>query len=200
MNRKKRADKQFIGERHHKKANKRTTPQIAADLKFCEHWHVRGKTDAQLAEMLAKIRPYTLSRQQVNADLQKLRAMWEESAITKRGDAIARELAGLQAQEDELWEAWEKSKLAAKTRTVESSKEAGEKKSSKKERVTTEEQCGEAQFQKLIADIRVQRRQLLGLDAPAKIQPVGDDWMPQEFIVGISASELPKLKPNEKKA
>ena len=148
--------------------------------------------------MLAKIRPYTLSRQQVNFELQKLKKRWHESALEKRTVAVAKELAGLQAQEDELWEAWERSKKESQTTAVESftTKAKGKANSKKvsKSRVTTEQQVGDAQFQKLIADIRVQRRQLLGLDAPAKIQEVGEDWTPQEFVIGVTESELPRTK------
>jgi hypothetical protein len=189
----------YIAEKHprHPKAPKRSEAQKAADLEFFEHWHIRGKSERQLAKMIAEIRPYTLCRQQINQDLKKLRERWQESALVKRTDAIARELAGLDAQEDELWQAWEKSKHEAMTKTEESFTTAGKGKSKRskkinRQRITTEAQCGEASFQKLIGDIQIQRRQLLGLDAPAKVQPVGDDWMPQEFLIGLTKTELPE--------
>ena len=147
------------------KKNKRSAAQKAADLAFIEHWHIRGETETQLAEMLRRERPYTLSRSQIHADLMKLKKQWQDAALTQRTAAVAKELAGLQEQERELWAAWEKSKLDATTTTTEfiggdEPKDA----SGTKTKVTVETRCGEPAYMRLLLDIRAQRRQLLGLD------------------------------------
>lgn len=161
-----------------RKCHKRNPSQIAADAAFFEYWAVRGKTCRQLAELIATVRPYTLSHQQVHYELVKLRKQWRQAALVDRNTAVAKELAGLQAQEDELWIAWERSKLDAQSQTVdrESVKIGKEKLKGTiiKEKTTTEGQSGEAAFMRLILEIRDQRRHLLGLDAETVIRDSRD--------------------------
>ena len=166
------------------KKNKRSAAQKAADLAFIEHWHIRGETETRLAEMLRRERPYMLSRSQIHADLMKLKKQWQDSALTQRTAAVAKELAGLQEQERELWAAWEKSKLDATTTTTEfiggdEPKDA----SGTKTKVTVETRCGEPAYMRLLLDIRAQRRQLLGLDAPKEIKFLGDSEPRLSFVV-----------------
>ena len=158
--------------------HKRTESQRAADDAWLEHWSCRGKTVRWLTDNLAKERDYTLSTTQIQNDLVKVRQLWRQSAIVERTAAVAKELAGLQAQEDELWKAWERSKQDAVTKTTEKNdikvgqtKVKGAKAS--KSTTRTEGQCGEAAYMKLILDIRDQRRKLLGIDAPTTIRPDG---------------------------
>lgn len=178
-----------------KKAHKRSEAQIAADLAFIEHWIVRGKTMRQLVVMLAAERPYTLCRQQIQADAIKVKEMWEQEALTSRTEAITAELKRLKAVDDEAWTALEKSKLDKTTKTVEETEgqKAGSK-AGKKKKIVAEGQNADAAYLRVIQENVVQRRQLLGLDAPTKIQPVGDDWTPQEFVIGVTEDELPKPK------
>src|ERR1017187_716203 len=97
------------GKKDPSKRNKRTNTQKAADLALLEHWHIRGKTEHQLVAILNAERPYKLSRSQIHADLMKLKHMWLQEAMVERSAAIASELKGLKAQEDELWSAWHRS-------------------------------------------------------------------------------------------
>jgi hypothetical protein len=165
------------------KKNKRSETQKAADLAFIEHWIIRGKTETQLAEMIGEERPYTISRSQIHADLMKLKRLWENEALDSRSEAIVKELVGLKSQERELWAAWEKSKLDATTTTTEFV--GGDKPKSKrgtKTKITVEGRCGEPAYMRLLLDIRAQRRQLLGLDAPKEMRHLGDLESPMTVI------------------
>ena len=167
------------------KKNKRSAAQKAADLAFIEHWHIRGETETRLAEMLRRERPsYTLSRSQIHADLMKLKKQWQDSALIQRTAAVAKELAGLEEQERELWAAWEKSKLDATTTTTEFIGGAKPKrKRGTKTKVTVETRCGDPAYMRLLLDIRAQRRQLLGLDAPKEMKFLGDSEPQLSFVV-----------------
>ncbi len=202
-----------------KKKNKRTMAQKAADAAFFEHHHIRGKSCRELAKMIGEIRPYTLSWSQVNADLKKLGNQWKQAALTERTAAVAKELAGLQAQEDELWKAWERSKLDRESRTVETDKvkiSDSQFKGITKQKTTTEGQSGEAAYMRLILEIRDQRRHLLGLDAETIIRdsrdpkaaisisgqpsaPIVHLIMPAGRAAGIMDTEPPAITPPEPK-
>ena len=166
------------------KKNKRSAAQKAADLAFIEHWHIRGETETQLAEMLRRERPYTLSRSQIHADLMKLKRMWENEALDSRSEAITKELAGLKAQEHDLWAAWEKSKLDATTTTTEFvGGDKPKRKRGTKTKVTVETRCGDPAYMRLLLEIRAHRRQLLGLDARQEMKFLGDSEPQLSFVV-----------------
>ena len=166
------------------KKNKRSSSPKSRRSRVIEHWHIRGETETRLAEMLGRERPYTLSRSQIHADLMKLKKQWQDSALTQRTAAVAKELAGLEEQERELWAAWEKSKLDATTTTTEfvGSDEPKDARGTKT-KVTVETRCGEPAYMRLLLDIRAQRRQLLGLDARQEMKFLGDSEPQLSFVV-----------------
>jgi hypothetical protein len=152
---------------------KRSKAQRESDLLFIERLWLRKKTHAQIAEELNKVRPYTLSRQQVAFDCKKLLDRWRKDSAEMIAAAKTRELTGLDEQERELWEAWEKSKLDAERKTVEQTDGDGEGGKRNRASVTKEGQCGDAVYQRLILDIRDRRAKLLGLDEPTKTELSG---------------------------
>lgn len=159
--------------------NKRSATQKAADLAFFEHWHLRGKSERDLVVMIAKERPYSLCKATIHSDLNKSRKRWQEEAMTERSAAVAKELAKIEVQEDELWAAWERSKLDHQSKTVEDivgaiAPELADFKKPSKEKTTTEGQCGEPAYQRLLNELRDQRRKLLGLDAETVIKDSRD--------------------------
>jgi hypothetical protein len=100
------------------RANKRTKDQKEADLLFIERMSVRGAGPTKIAAALNAARPYSLSKVQVHKDLIKLRERWREESmhlITMQRD---RELKRLDVMEEELWEAWERSKRDEMERTM----------------------------------------------------------------------------------
>jgi len=168
--------------------NKRSEGQKAADLAFIECCIVRGKTQVQIAQMLAKERPYTLSQQQISADVAKLRKMWNAEAVAIRTEAVADELMRLKALENEAWTAWEKSKQDKTTKTAEQAKV----KSGKRQRITIESQNADSAPLRVILEIIKQRRQLLGLDAPKEMRHLGDSESPVTVICK-HANEVEKI-------
>jgi hypothetical protein len=189
------------------KKNKRSETQKAADLALIEHWHIQGKTERELVVMIAVQRPYRLSQSQVHADLMKLKKVWMAEAIVSRTEAVASELKGLKAQEDELWAAWHKSKLDATTKTAEKAGDDSDSKSKRKRgtktKVTVEGQTGEAAYMRLILDIRQTRRELLGLDLAKEFHQTfsNPDGTPLErapISVTIIGGLQPETKSNAK--
>lgn len=66
--------------------------------------YLRGKSQRMIAEDVG------FSVATVNRDLNYIQDRWKESALVDMDRAMARQLARLQQIEDELWEAWHKSK------------------------------------------------------------------------------------------
>lgn len=187
----------------HPKANKRTGSQLDADKLLIERWALEGCNCQTIADRLAEVRPYKLSAVQIWQDLKKLRKQWVEETKTERGEAIARELKRLDRQEEELWGEWQRSKDNATTKTTETiiiklngKKKKLEVKASKQDavRVTDkiEGRTAQAAYMKLIQDIGVARRDLLGLDPPKKTAlTTPDGESPYEFLVKMDDKEMP---------
>ena len=98
---------------------------------------------------------------------------------------MQRELQGLAEQERELWAAWDKSKTSAtkehskvKTSPAGTGAQGGQSAERSK---TTEDQCGDSSYQRLILDIRDKRAKLLGLDKPLRTELSGPDGGPIRF-------------------
>lgn len=161
---------------------KRTAAQRAADLVIVERETLRGTTQSQLVELLAKQRPYKLSRQMIGYDQKDLERRWVTSATNNIVAARSKSIAALEEQRRELWAAWEKSKADATSRTTERPALAPAEKPAKgkkkgeqsdverdgKERVTVEQQCGDPAYMRLILDIEKRIADLRGLDAPVR--------------------------------
>ena len=59
---------------------KRSAAQRAADLAFIEAHVVRGRTQTEIADLLAAERPYRISRQTVAYDVAELKRRWHDQA------------------------------------------------------------------------------------------------------------------------
>jgi len=168
-------------------ANKRTSTQKAADMLFIERHALRGKTLRQIAELLAKERPYTISHAQVGADLKKLKEAWRQESLAMVGAEKEKELRKLDVVESEAWDAWDKSKQAT-SRTTLTKKAAAAKKgegaaasdgggTETKSAVQTTS-AGDPAFIAKILDVHDRRVKLLGLAAPTKTELTGADGGP----------------------
>lgn len=155
---------------------KRKKAQKSADRAFIEHWYVRGKTCETIAKMLSETRPYKLSRQQIQYDLKLIDATWKQEAFDTIDEAKRKQLAGLQAQEDELWLAWEKSKLDATSQKVQRTGTKGD--GADKVMMTKEGQCGDPSYMRLILEVRDRVMNLLGLNAATRQEISGPDGGP----------------------
>lgn len=121
---------------------KRSAAQRAADLAFIETHVVRGKTQAEIVELLAAVRTYRISRAQVSYDVAKLKELWIAGAVESHRMAVAIETRKLDAVEGEAWASWEESKAS----------EAG----------------ANASFMKQVLDVHDRRVKLMGLSAPSR--------------------------------
>jgi len=175
-------------------ANKRTAAQVEIDMALEEDLHIKGHSARLIAEAIAQVRPYALSRQQVAHDLRRLQKRWQTENRETVNEHRMRELKGLAAQERELWEAWEKSKLDAERHTEETTT-GGKDGSKDKTALVKEGQCGDATFQRLILEVRDRRVKLLGLEAPARSEISGPGGGPiqTQGIDDLSEAELEKL-------
>jgi len=117
-------------------------------------------------------RELSISQPQVAGDLKKVNESWRESAIRDFDEARNQELARIQRLEREAWAAWERSQQPSQSATVNG--EAG----SQTARRTVKHQHGDARFLDIVLRCIEARRQLLGLDAPAKIAPTTPDGRP----------------------
>ena len=175
-------------DRSKKLTRKRTEAQTLADASFIEDLALKGKTLKKIAEELRKVRPYSLSYVQVWKDLEKMRAIWLRSAQADVGQHIAKELAGLEKQEDELWQAWVRSQQHA----VEWVKERGKGRYLVKVKETVRPQVGDSQFMALILRVRERRCQLLGLDRPTSVEVSGPGGTPIQTVIYLPQKEQPQ--------
>jgi hypothetical protein len=128
---------------------KRTAAQRAADLAFIETHVIRGKTQAEIVELLAAVRPYRISRAQVAYDVAKLKALWTAGAVESLRVAVVIETRKLDAVEGELWASWEESKAS--------------------------ETGANPAFMKQVLDVHDRRVKLMGLSAPSRHELSGPE-------------------------
>ncbi len=130
---------------------KRTAAQRAADLLFIETYAIKGKTQVEIAALLAEVRPYRISRAQVAYDIDELKRRWIEAGVESFSLAKARALKKLDAVESEAWESWEQSKTDGP---------------------------GNPTFAKVVLEVHDRRVKLLGLDAPVRTEISGPEGTP----------------------
>jgi len=90
-------------DKHSIHRSKRSAAQRAADLAFIEGHVLRGRTQLQIAELLANERPYKISRQQIAYDIDELKQKWIESSTDAFATARARALRALDELERVGW-------------------------------------------------------------------------------------------------
>lgn len=167
----------------HPKAPKRNRGQKAADALFIEYHHLRGKSCRRIAELLAKERPYTLSFKQISVDINKLILQWQADAKDAVAKEKARSLQRLNTLEEELWDAWEKSKKDEMSRTMGKVANGGERDGDGSDAKLTDSvrkvnRDGDPAFTRQILEIHDRRAKLLGLDAPSKQEISGPGGSP----------------------
>lgn len=160
------------GIKGNKHAKRRSPNQIRADRILLTDFIVRGMTLEQMADKLAEVRGYRLHFTTINREVRLITDEYK-----KRNDDLLdrhrqRQLMRLDAQEQEAWRAWEKSKEDAVTRQGERiSGQAGQNGAAaarEKSLVKQSGRVGNAEFLRVMLSIAERRCKLLGLDAPAK--------------------------------
>lgn len=131
--------------------------------------------------------------QKVNVVKQLLHKMWRCEIAHTMNDQIAREVATIDTQLREAWEAWEFSKKGIKhnkTRTENSKSEAPEMQYDLTEIINEENvTAGDIKFLQHINDLGKEKRKLLGLYAPEKKENGNPNTAVQLNFVGESAGE-----------
>ena len=160
-------------------AHRRTVNQIRADRILLTDFMVRGMTLEQMADKLAEVRGYRLHFSTINREV---RCITDE--YKKRNDDLLdrhrqRQLMRLDAQEQEAWRAWEKSKEDAITKQGEritgQPGQNGANGGREKSLVRQSGRVGNAEFLRVMLSIAERRCKLLGLDAPAKSMLMNPD-------------------------
>ncbi len=151
-----------------------------------EMWNRHGATVEETAEALG-VRVSTVAN-----DRAWLRKQWVESITDETTEIIAREVAKLDKQEAELWEAWEQSKMDKVSITESGSGD------NKYVRKTTSTSKPNPKYMELIIKCQTRRASLLGLDKNHLFSDGQFNFA--EFVeAAYEAASGSKLKEEEKK-
>lgn len=162
-------------------AHKRDPIQREKDLPRIADLYCRGKTQAEIAEILG------LSRQQIGYDLRDIQNRWEQAAVAKIDKRKARERGRLEHLLSVAWQAWERSCQDAEGTHVKTVKGRAAANGTLLPDLTTLEkttkgQAGDPRFLERVHACITKLCELEGLDAPKKTAfttPDGEDeWKP----------------------
>jgi hypothetical protein len=189
----------------------KTAKQIKeARLVIVGELYKRGYNMRQIREEVMKrenLQTYSVST--VKSDVDHLLAEWRKTRIDDVDAAIQLELEAIDAQIQELWIAWDRSKTDQKLKSKKQSGVAARggkavgpggalTDAEAKIQTTAIEQTekeeilfGDPRYQDLINKLRIERRKLLGLYAPEKKELTGKDG--KELIPSLTDDELNKL-------
>lgn len=162
---------------------KRSRQQREADRAMIAALHAQGLSQLEIAQQITAARPYSLSRSQIQFDLQVLTDRWREDSLRDTVMAKAEQLAKLCHLERECWQAWERSKQPAECITVEEIAVGKEKLPGQKTTTSRKGQAGDPALLGRILDCIDKRCRMLGLDAPTRQEITGS--------VGSVVVELP---------
>jgi len=170
-----------------KYANKRSLSQREADLVKFSDMITDGHTFAELAEWIRANRPYTLSIDQIKADMREVRARWKEAQQGSVSELVERETALSYRLQREASLAYERSRgertttrqdQHESTAEPEKGKSKGGTRKTKRIHVEKEGRDGDPRFLDIVLRCNEARRKLLGIDAPTKIAPTLPDGQP----------------------
>ena len=174
-------------------AHRRTVNQIRADRILLTDFMVRGMTLEQMADKLAEVRGYRLHFSTINREVRLITDEYK-----KRNDDLLdrhrqRQLMRLDAQEQEAWRAWEKSKEDAITKQGErTTGQNGAAGGREKSLVKQAGRVGNAEFLRVMLSIAERRCKLLGLDAPARNVLMNPDGSPIQPATPAAVLVLPE--------
>lgn len=131
-----------------KRGPKRTGLERAIDLAEIENLSLRGLEHAAIAAEIGKKRRYSLSRQMITHELQRLARLWESAALESFDQQRAKVLRQLSLAESQGWLGWERSQ--------------GQK-----------GEPGNPAFLRIVLDSLAQRCRLAGLDSPQRTEISG---------------------------
>lgn len=191
---------------------KRTKEQREADMNTLARLYVKGTSQMEIARQLG------ISQGQVSNDLKRLLKRWEETRLNEIDRYKHEQLLRINMIEEEMWSAWEKSKLTGK-KTVNKGKSG--KTIAKEDRVTgivtkkddaeeywrvgeqeeMPEGKGDMQYMNGIMWCQQERAKIVGLYAPKKVantDPTGEfeaATSARDELMGIMAGIVKRMKP-----
>ena len=139
---------------------RRSKVQREKDLQITAERYLRGDLQSDIAKDLG------VSQQTISNDLVELQARWQDKAVRDMDAAIAEELAKIDDQERECWDAWVRTKQAAEIHQ----QRKGEMAAGDVDytTLTTKQPGGDPRFLDCVYRCREQRIKLLGLNKPEK--------------------------------
>lgn len=158
---------------------RRKPAEIARHRRKEADLYLKGWLQVDIADELG-INQATVSR-----DLKALHKDWLASALIDFDRAKARELAKVARLEREYWAAWERSCEDAETVRQEANRDSGTGKVVR----TRKGQAGDPRFLLGVQWCIGKRCEILGVDAPTKIEHTGKDRGPFEFKISLTDAE-----------
>jgi hypothetical protein len=159
----------------------------AQAMKLTSEYLVRCKSPADIRVLVAERLGMSkaLTHQVLMGLIEEIEQGWRAKAVIDYDLHVQKEVAKLEAQEAELWAAWERSKEDITTQSIQthggpvSDKEKGG--AQNKKTLQKRGQTGNSAYMQLILQVQQRRASLLGLDKPIKkavTDTNGDDLPP----------------------
>lgn len=136
------------------------SPRVVERRQLVAARYLRGEYQSQIAQDLG------LTQAQISYDLTAIRAEWLKSSIRDFDALKSEQLAKIDQIEIESWQAWERSKAVREITVTEATEGA---RPGRKAVMRKEAQVGDPRFLERILKCVEQRCQLLGLNAPQKV-------------------------------
>ncbi len=172
--------------------------QKAAVAHFVSELLAKGFNNQQIIETVKIKYGLDWKMRHVNVMKDLLHKLWRCEIAHTMNDQIAREIATIDVQLKESWEAWEFSKKGIKhekKRTTKSDSPSDEMTYNVEEVITDTDTCaGDVKYLQHINELGKERRKLLGLYAPEKKETKGGPQAVQFNLIGEGAgSEMVNL-------
>lgn len=185
---------------------KRTPDQRRHDRTLAMMLHLQDFSYKEIARIIEKETGRSISYRQVGYDLKHVRDQWKDQRLDNYEKHIHEELARLDSLEMELWNSWRRSQEGSETKRVEEvvrevMDDEGDDVDLEmivaKVVTTTNKSPGDTKYLQLIIQVQQERRKLLGLYAPAKLD------IQQEHTLNIKGythtEHSPDVWPEEKR-
>lgn len=143
---------------------KRSILQRENDLQLTAEMHLKGHSSYDIANHLNATRTYSLSRQQIDNDINEIHKRWEVKYGGKTHKVRLKELAKLDILEAEAWAAWKNSQRDGKEQMQVSSPAPNGGAVISKTIKSAKQRDGDAKFLKVLLDVSERKAKLLGLD------------------------------------
>lgn len=163
--------------------------------------HLQDFTYKEIAAIIERETGRSISFRQVGHDINWVRDQWKEERLDNYQEYIHEELARLDSMEMELWNSWRESKRdIVKERVEQVIADAVKDNDGKfdaemitsKVITTTEASPGDTKYLDLILKVQQERRKLLGLYAPAKLDIKEEHVLNIKGYYGVSPDDWPE--------